>query len=388
MNSTPLPPSFRPIQEIRSKENETEAQRDKVYIAMPCGKKSYLWISNDGEEDGCFLIYPSSVQSNFHAQTLQTKNPTPKVNLQIKDHEYYYGTLVSGTLVYPPGCPGENEYFVADDLLYYKGIYLKHSPFSERLEYLVTFFHSISIPHLPHVHLSTQTHKIIQKVILSNMYSLGDIYVKPKYVIHHWQKRSFSENRLYESLKEAPHFPSPLSFKPNEPNRNNNSNNNIPLPPILLQRQETKPLSVEFATDKFKEYYYLPIYKEKVTFKVIAEDQCDVYSLYAYVSSNQWVLYGFAGIFSFETSQFLNRHFYSMHPQCLDDIEESDTENEDDDEEDSNRMVKVDTEKSSTRKELFFECVFNSKFRKWVPFKLSSINQVVLIQAFQKSKQH
>jgi hypothetical protein len=351
-----FPQTFRPIQEIPCKTPEWQAQNDKIYVAMPCGKRSYLWFSNDGEEDGCFLIYPSSVQSQSHTHNNVQIQPQ-KIKIDVKDRELYYGTLIIGNLVYPPGSSKENEYFVADDLLYYKGICIKSFSFSNRLEYLVSFLHSVT------------TDQINNKtIVLANMYSLGDVFNKPKYVIHHWQKRSFSEEMHYESLKEAPRF--------NLLKNSNTFSNNLSNPkknPSETTNNEIVKRNTKIVS---REIFHLPIYNEKVTFKVIPEDQCDVYTLYAFSVNNEWVCYGHAGIFSFETSQLLNHCFFDSFPKCLDDIEESDDEDEDEDE-------KVQ-ETVKNKKELFFECCFSFKFRKWIPLSLSSFDRVVSIHSFQK----
>jgi hypothetical protein len=89
-----------------------------------------------------------------------------------------------------------------------------------------------------------------------------------------------------------------------------------------------------------------------VVFKIVPENNWDVYSLYAFDENQNPVLYGNAGIFSYETSQMLNHHFTKKFPKTLDEIEESDDEEE--------------TE-TKTETDNLFECVFSSKFRKWVP---------------------
>jgi hypothetical protein len=118
-----------------------------------------------------------------------------------------------------------------------------------------------------------------------------------------------------------------------------------------------------------------PQYKLPTTFRVVADIQYDIYHLYAKSrehGESPYIYFGVASIPSYEKSVMMNRLFRTIRENDnIDYIEESDTE-EDFENLDSTRYVDLD-------KELFMECVFHEKFRKWQPMVESSREKVVFI---------
>ena len=360
-----FPKDFRPIFEfpppVSKNNSQTQISKNKneIYVAIPCGKKAHLWFSNDGNENGCFLINHQALKlSKIHTAATDQKrdqheNEIQKISIGygIEDNAYFHGTLISGTLVYPPNSrqQGENEYFVADDMLYHKGLSLTKFTFCERLEYLVSFMKKKSASHPIQYDLDGK--QIKQKkcnLVLAYMRGKNEKTVTPRYVIHHWQSRVFDDCQPYQYLRAEPQAPPPPIHSPiqsqTQSQTHSQTQNRPPPPPI----QNHRPSS---------------IHNEKVIFKVVPENNWDVYSLYAIDEHQNPVLYGNAGIFSYETSQMLNHHFTKKFPKTLDEIEESD------DEEDE-----TETE-TKTKTENLFECVFSAKFRKWVPISLHTQNK-------------
>lgn len=328
----------------------------EVLIAIPNGKKSYLWFTNTGN-DVCF-----SVPRNFKTQPQWTEVST-QITTQFP--QPFYGTLLSGTFVYPPGNLSSNgsntvEYFVADDIFYYAGISLSKSTFAHRLEYLCTFFHQyISTTPITPQKSSSQNKQI--EIVLVNMRGRNEVSVKPIYRVHHWQLRNLSLVTPYYAL----------SFEPSS--TNNIIQPNIPTAPsssldksITIQKShvENTPPPVNVKKQWIFQYN-LNAYEQKVIFKIVPEEQCDVYTIYArepninYENSQpqiQWVSCGYAGIFQYSTSKFLNYHCRNITSDHLDQIEESDDEEE--------TPLKPPT---GTPTAQYFECIFSPKFRKWIP---------------------
>jgi hypothetical protein len=349
-----FPKDFRPIFEfpppVSKNNSQTQSQNSKnkneIYIAIPCGKKAHLWFSNDGNENGCFLIYNQALKLSKiipNPTKKQEENEIQKIDIgYVEDSTYFHGTLISGTLVYPPNSrhQGENEYFVADDMLYHKGLSLTKFTFCERLEYLVSFMNKKKASQTQHDNYEHDVKPIKQKkynLVFAYMKGKNEKTILPRYVIHHWQSRVFDECQPHQYLRSEP-IPPPTPTN----SQTMSQIQNPPPPNSQTQNQNHRHSS--------------SIYNEKVIFKVVPENNWDVYSLYALDENQYEVLYGNAGIFSYETSQMLNHHFTKKFPKTLDEIEESD-----DDEE---RETKTETK---TEIDNLFECVFSAKFRKWVP---------------------
>jgi hypothetical protein len=343
---------FFPLFEVPSTNTSTTPfsshPEKEVLIAIPNGKKSYLWFTNIGE-DVCF-----SVPRNFKTQPEWTEITT---QISTQYPQPFYGTLLSGTLVYPPNNVSNStqnmEYFVADDIFYYAGISLSKSVFCERLEYLLTFFHQyISIA--PSIPITITNNKQIQ-IVLVNMRGKNEIPNKPIYRVHHWQLRNLSFVSPYYALSnDPPHSTTPIPT------------NNIQIPQNPIKKIEYKSQQEKYSPKKQWIFqYHLPVYKQKAIFKIIPEEQCDVYSIYARLpplektqqqQQTEWVSCGYAGIFEYNTSKLLNYHCRNISSNHLDQLEESD------DEEDSPPMSNPITPIAH-----YFECTFSAKFRKWVP---------------------
>lgn len=107
------------------------------------------------------------------------------------------------------------------------------------------------------------------------------------------------------------------------------------------------------------------IYKAKITkeciFKVRADIEADIYSLYG--SDSKYKPYSYACVSSYKTSVMMNKLFRNIKENAnLDLLEESDN---DEDFENVNPNKYVDL-----NKELYISCIYNKKFRKWVPCKV------------------
>jgi hypothetical protein len=325
-------------------------EEKEVVVAIPNGKKSYLWFcTNNQGEDACYLV-----PRNFKTQPEWSE--ISFLNLSLSESpKPFYGTLVSGTLVYlnHPSKNNQNspEYFVADDMFYFQGISLSKSIFQERLQYLVTFFQQF-MPSTSSLSSNSIPNSSIKKklmFVLANMRGMKEYPQTPFYKIHHWQLRHLSNIAPYYALPDCPN-PSAIP--------SGTSSSSSQLVPIETRTYVSRPTNDLPQKTEWIFQYQNPAYKQKAIFKIIPEEQCDVYSIYARLSNKpqtnpcEWVSCGYAGIFDYDTSKLLNYHCRNMQSNHLDQIEESD------DEED--QPITPPTEK-------YFECSFSSKFRKWVP---------------------
>lgn len=381
-----------PIFEVPSTSPKTpfsSCPEKEVILAIPNGRKSYVWLSNNGE-DVCY-----SVPRNFKTQPEWTEVST---NLSTHSPKPFYGTLLYGTLVFlhhsTNSSSKNTEYFVADDLFYYSGISLTKAPFQERLEYLVTFFNQYLSTAPSSTNLTSNKKKLT--LVLANMRGIQEPSQKPIYKIHHWQLRNLSLVSPYFALETEP---SPFSNSSSSSGSGSGPilvTENIPITSITSITPIT-PITPQQQPQK-KEWifqYHLPAYKQKAIFKIIPEEQCDIYSIYARLSTvhsqsqndhstkeTEWVSCNYAGIFEYNTSKLLNVHCRKIVTN-LDQMEESD------DEED----LPINP---ITPSEYYFECTFSNKFRKWVPMyfipqcspeKVISIHSLAVLKDSTKNTQ-
>ena len=369
-----------PIFEVPSNSSKTpfsSCPEKEVILAIPNGRKSYLWLSNNGD-DVCY-----SVPRNFKTQPEWTEVST---NLSTHSPKPFYGTLLYGTLVFlhhsTNSSSKNTEYFVADDLFYYSGISLTKAPFQERLEYLVTFFNQYISTAPISSNLTSNKKKLT--LVLANIRGIQEPSQKPLYKIHHWQLRNLSLVSPYFALETEP---SPFS--------NSSGSDSSSRPILVTENIQNNPITPQRQHQK-KEWnfqYHLPAYKQKAIFKIVPEEQCDIYSIYARLSTTpsqshhstkeiEWVSCNYAGIFEYNTSKLLNVHCRNIVTN-LDQMEESD------DEED----LPIN---SITPSEYYFECIFSNKFRKWVPMyfipqcspeKVISIHSLAILKDSTKNTQ-
>ena len=334
-----------PISEIQTtnKTSFSGHEEKEVVVAMPNGKKSYLWFcTNQQGEDACYLV-----PRNFKTQPEWTEVSLLGLELSLSESpKPFFGTLISGTLVYlnhPTKNTANNpEYFVADDMFYFQGISLSKSVFQERLQYLVSFFREFVPTSHPLNNLKPEK-KSVKKtlsLVLANMRGMKESPQTPIYKIHHWQLRNLSLVSPYYALSSTTNLTSVPPISPTS----------VPVDPPLRENTNHK---LEWIFQ-----YQNPAYKQKAIFKIVPEEQCDIYTLYARSSNHskqsqptavEWVSCGYAGIFEYNTSKLLNLH-------CRKIVTDIDKMEESDDEEETLPCVQT-----------FFECSFSTKFRKWVP---------------------
>lgn len=108
----------------------------------------------------------------------------------------------------------------------------------------------------------------------------------------------------------------------------------------------------------------------KVVFKIKADIQNDIYSLYCFNNGNFDNFVDIACIPDYKTSVFMNTLFrYIKENENLDYQEESDSDNEFENI-DNDRFVNLE-------KSYNIQCVYNHRFKKWVPLKVVKNNKIV-----------
>lgn len=301
-----------------------------ICLAIPYGKKAFLWMTFYQDRDVCFLLELGRDKKIAHIQIISHCDIPVKLA---------YGTILYGTIFEDPNT-GSVPYFVIEDFIYSCGISLVKLPFCEKLGFLEEFF--VKFCGEDSMQFIDQN---LFRIVLPMMFSSSD-YVEPalSYPIHHFQYRSLTQI--------VPHINIPLA-KMSE------------MRSVVLHSVSTTEPKVGIQLQPYKQPKYdfsKPQYRETTCFEIRADQQNDIYHLYAYGGSQGPTYYGLAYIPSYRTSVFMNGIFRKIKENGnLDAIEESDDE---EDFEDIREDKYVDLEKR-----VIMECTFHPKFRRWVPIR-------------------
>ena len=298
-----------------------------VCLAIPIGKKCYIWFTFLENKDVCYLFELNREKKIIKARIIDIPF----------DSKLSLGTVLYGTL-------WENNddvnWFVIEDIMYFQGIYMKPHNFQERLGFLYQFMCKIrekkqdkslifGLPVFWSVNLNDKMWEFP-----SNIPNINNI----PYPVHHIQYRSLNEIMPYLNVNITRKI----------------QTNNIK---TLVNRIDT---GIDFSKqmDLTKSQY-----KYKTIFQVCADTQYDIYNLFAFGKNNQPVNFGIAYIPTYKKSVFMNKLFRKIRENInLDYIEESDDE---EDFEDVNENKYVDLNKI-----LLMECTFHIKFKKWIPLRV------------------
>lgn len=298
------------------------SEQYNITLAIPYGKKAYLWFTFYQDKDVCFL--------------LETNKDKKISNISILFDTNIPCKLAHNTLLYGSLCDFDDRkesFFIIEELLYYTGIPLFKQPFHERISFLELFFKAY--------HSILQTHCPVG-VALPMMWTFNE-NLPPSwqdtvpYQVHHIQHRCLD--------KIVPYM--------NEPMTKN-----------ILTQKSVQELAVNmFLPPPLPRFDLLKQqYKQPTCFEVKADLQNDIYHLYAYGRKSERVYCGLAYLPSYNSSVFMNSLFRNIKEnRNIDAIEESDDE---DDFQDTRHDKYVDLDKT-----MVIECIFQRKFRKWKPMR-------------------
>lgn len=303
-----------------------------VALAIPSGKKVYTWFTFHEDKDVCYL---------FELNKERRISTAKRLPLQFED-SLSLGTILYGTLYADE--TNSAQYFVIEDIFYYKGIPLVKSCFHEKLCFLEKFM--VSTPKK----FTTGSDMLFTLPLMWEV-ALKDgdecptaipdgILKTTAYVPHHIQYRTLNVTMPYLNVY--------LTRKLNT---------------VVLPSECKKMSSHKFESIPITMDFYKPQYKYPTVFQVTADIQYDIYHLFAYGKNKIPVYYNVAYVPNYKSSVFLNGLFRKIREnKNIDYIEESDDE---DDFQNMNEDKYVDLNKV-----LLMECVFHSKFKKWVPVKV------------------
>lgn len=322
-----------------------------ICLAIPQAKKYIVWYTCYQEENISFLIElnrDKKISKICHLSNTKNKSLL------------YLGTIFYGSII------SENNRFIIEDILSYQGISLRQMCFGEKLGIIKVFLDNdvevksnfpinFFLPNFWKSHINNDVTTIIP---------ITDI----NYQIHHVQYRSLTMILPYLNVfltNECVPWENEIVILNTTLPREVPNKTLIPVPAYI-----PRPSYIEYKTtpnrNNHKHY--------KQIFTVIADLQYDIYHLFA-SENNESVYYDVAYIPNCKSSIYMNSLFRNIKENLnLDFIEESDDE---EDFENTNEDKYVDLNKM-----IGMECVYHTKFKRWVPIKVVdnyTQNQIVNI---------
>lgn len=318
-------PIFEPSYETLS--HKTVPDQYDFAMAIPTGKKTYLWYTFYKGGDGVFLIDMSK---------------DGRVLKCIKVNHIYTSSVTHGTLLYGVYLQ-ETDAFIVEDIYYYKGINLKGLVSGEKLIYLkqlisndITNTKQNMTISIPVCWLSTNCDDDMVP---------EDIKLTIPYNIHHIQYRVLNDVMPFINVT--------LNKRPNIEKKKN----------IVQPVKINSVLQIDYNRIKNG---------MRAVFAVKADLQCDIYRLYATDDNGKRIYYNTSFIPNYATSVYMNSYFRTVKEnQNLDCIEESEDE---DDFQNTHLDKNVDLDK-----EILFECEYKHKFKRWIPRKIIKNTNVAII---------
>ena len=293
-------------------------------LAIPHAKKCVIWFTFHEGRNKCVLIELNRAKAFS--------------NVEVIKESFVLNPLYLGTTVFGSFIDNKNEsLFIIEDILMHEGAILNKMVFGKKLVLIENFLKvqkSLCYEEKPPISFFLpvfwKSHTNNDETIIP--------YEQISYPLHHIQYRSLTSI--------VPH----LNFIPN--------NDVVVVKPVtskIVSRTQKKTMNNRHNSREQTKY--------KTTFIIKADSQTDVYNLYAYDEQKKLNLYDVAYIPNCKSSVYMNSLFRNIKENYnLDLIEESDDE---DDFEDVREDKYVDT-----NLEIVMDCVYHTKFKRWVPIKV------------------
>jgi len=296
-----------------------------MYLAIPDGRKSFLWFSYYKNEPTCFLM--------------ELGDRKEILNIKIKnacyDPKLSYCTILYGGFFYHLGM----NCFTMEDIFYYKGNQVATHNWKSKMN----IFDHIVNNDIRQVALNNTFLFIGLPLMYDKLETLERNLEKIKYKLNCIQTRDYHKRNVSYFM--------PLHLLSEKKNKYCN---------MVLDKNEV--IKVPQEKNHNKTTLETKMKREKV-FKVRPDIQNDIYHLYSLNDRNEYDLIDIAFIPNFTTSVMMNKLFRNIKEnENLDALEESDDEEEFENEK-PDKYVHLD-------KECDMVCAYNHKFKKWVPLRM------------------
>lgn len=306
-----------------------------ICLAIPHAKKCVVWFTFYEGSNKCVLMELNRTKKFSKITILKTSLILCPL---------YLGTILYGSLV---NNHETGKYiFVVEDIFMYEGINLHKMVFGEKLGIIETFMteqlhHDDNKPpisfYLPllwksHVNENETTPPPLDLI---------------SYPLHHIQYRSLT--LIVPFLNVIPGNDGNLISMQKQINVSSKIS--------LIQNAKTTTRQNKKKLCRSEQTNF------KTTFMVKADYQTDVYNLHAYDENRVLTLYDIAYIPNCKSSVYMNSLFRNIKENFnIDLIEESDNEEDFEDVRDDKYV--------DTKREIVMDCVYHTKFRRWVPIKV------------------
>lgn len=292
-----------------------------MYLAIPEGKKCFLWFSYYRSSPACFMM--------------ELGEKKEILNIKLKnvcfDNKLSYSTILYGTSFYHLGA----NCFTMEDIFYYKGRNVAMNNWKCKMNLFEQMLNN-DIKQVAY----NNTFLIVGLPLISNKLEILEANLeKVKYKINAIQMRDFHKRNVsyfipFHLIRDKKRF---LQDKSR----------------ISSGVEENKQTFVRLESS---------MKREKV-FKIRPDIQNDIYHLYSLNDKNEFIEFDIACIPNYVTSVMMNKLFRNIKENNnLDALEESDDEEEFENEKDD-KYVYLD-------KEYDMVCAYNNKFKKWVPLRV------------------
>lgn len=285
-----------------------------IIMAIPDGNKYFVWFTTYKNDNVCFLLQLGDSNHPLNKKHIVQARIYKDTTFHNKLH---YGTILYGTMFKYNNI----SCFAIENMYSWQGHQLSSQTlFSKKLEYMHELLKSIK--------------PIPQKHLLFGM---------PLFV-----KGGTQFTKLLNDIETLPYKIKTLQFRYLQGENTNQ---------VLFMNYFKPKTSYKDNAKKVNE----------TVFKVVPDIQNDIYHLYTNKNGyDQFEYYDIAFIPDYKTSVMMNTLFRTIKENVnLDALEESDDEEEF--ENDSSSKF-VDLEKS-----FLMKCVFNAKFKRWVPIHLFNL---------------
>jgi hypothetical protein len=280
-----------------------------VILAIPEGNKCFAWFTNYNKENVCFIL---EIDKTNNIKNIKKINTSFVDSLSIGS--IFYGSMFKYNNI---SC------FSIEDIYYYKGKNIIHTPYSNKLKLLKDIF----------------TNEISQSILNNSFIIFGIPIIYSDF------------NKLLNEIQLVPYKVNQIKFRFFDKNNSRK----------IMTMKYYKPSNV--ITNIIQKE------KKSAVFKVMADINPDIYYLF---TSNEGIddQYDIAFVPDYKTSVMMNALFRNIKENHnLDAIEESDDE---EDFEDSREDKYVYLDKSFN-----ITCEYNYKFKRWIPISLASDNDKI-----------
>jgi hypothetical protein len=241
-----------------------------------------------------------------------------------------------------------SDLFIIEDIYFYQGIPLKNANYGEKLCFLQQYMEKT-----PNVANFLFLLPMMWEILLTDGQELPSTIPEEiskiiGYAPHHIQYRPTSVIMPYLNVFLTRKLN--IAHLPAESKK------------VSSHKFEVVPISMDFSK---------PQYRFPTVFQVTADIQFDIYHLFTFGKNKIPVYYNVAYVPNYKSSCFLNGVFRKIREnKNLDYIEESDDEDD---------FQNIDEDKYvDINKVVLMECVFQQKFKRWIPVKIVDNNSRVV----------